>query len=499
MLKQLSGLDASFLYMETPSTFGHVNSLSIYERPDDPEFSPFEAARAQVESRLELLEPFRRRLVEVPFGLDHPYWITDPDFDLDFHVRHIAIPPPGDDVQLGEQVARIIGRPMDRSRPLWEVYVMEGLQSGEWALLAKFHHATMDGAAGAQFSSILLDRDRETRPAPGSGDWPRDRVPTDMEMFNRTLVQLALKPGKAVRLQVKLLRDMADVTRAQGLNTLADTIQRSRPGSVGSKVRRFLTGPEDNNEIDIPPPLPTRAAPSTPFNQSITPHRRFAFRSVPLSDIKTLKNAMGVTLNDVVMAICAGALRRYLEDHDALPERPLVASIPVSIRTGDEEDPWTNRVSNIFANLPTDRAEPLERVKGVHDAMDAAKQQFDLLPADLLADVSDLIPTGLATRAVRMATRLHLGDRVNMPFNLVISNVPGPREELYMGGSQLQHYFPVSIVVEGQGLNITVQSYVDSLDFGLVACRELVPDLWTLADYCVDEVDVLFEAAGIVR
>jgi diacylglycerol O-acyltransferase len=499
MLKQLSGLDAAFLYMETASSFGHVNSLSIYERPDNQDFNPFEAARAQVESRLDILEPFRRRLIEVPFELDHPYWISDPDFDLDFHVRHIAIPPPGDDFQLGEQVARIIGRPMDRSRPLWEIYVLEGLESGDYAMLAKFHHATIDGAAGAQFSSILLDRDPEVRPEPSSGDWPRDRVPTDFEMFNRTLVQLALRPGKVVRLQVKLLREMANLTRSQGFGTLADTIQRSLPGSMGSRLRQLLSGPEDNDDIDIPPPLPTRAAPSTPFNQSITAHRRFAFRSVPLADIKALKNAMGVTLNDVVMAVCAGALRRYLLDQDVLPDRPLVAGIPVSLRTGDEKDPWTNRISTIFANLPTDAEEPLDRVKAVHDAMGAAKEQFEMLPADLLSDVSDLIPTGLATRAVRLATRLHLGDRVTLPFNLIISNVPGPRDPLYMGGSLLKHYFPVSTIVEGQGLNITVQSYVDSLDFGLVACRELVPDLWRLADHCVEEVDLLFEAAGVAR
>jgi len=201
----------------------------------------------------------------------------------------------------------------------------------------------------------------------------------------------------------------------------------------------------------------------------------------------------------VVMAICAGALRHYLIKHEALPEVPLVAGIPVSIRTGDEEDPWTNRVSTIFAPLPTNSDDPLERVKLINQSMIEAKGSFDLLPADLLVQVSELIPTGLATRATRLAQRFHLADRVNLPFNLIISNVPGPREKLYMGGALLKHYYPVSTVMDGQGLNITVQSYTDVLDFGLVSSRELVPDLWDLADMCVAEIDALFEAAGVVK
>ncbi|MFV2040088.1 MAG: WS/DGAT domain-containing protein, partial [Acidimicrobiales bacterium] len=237
----------------------------------------------------------------------------------------------------------------------------------------------------------------------------------------------------------------------------------------------------------------------TPFNASITPHRRFAFRSVPLSDVKQLKNALGCTVNDIVMSVCAGALRQYLLDHEALPEDPLVAGIPVSIRTGAEEDPWTNRLSTIFAKLPTDCDDPLERVRLMSQAMDDAKGSFDLLPADLLLQVSELIPTGLATRATRLAARFRLADRVNLPFNLIISNVPGSREPLYMGGARLKNYYPVSTVIDGQGLNITVQSYVDTLDFGLVSSRELVPDLWHLLDLCIAELDTLSVAAGVVR
>lgn len=503
-MRQLSGLDASFLYLETGSSFGHVNSLAVYERPKGKkhaDFSPYAACRAQIESRLAMLEPFRRRIVEVPFGLDHPWWIMDPDFDLDFHLRHIAIPPPGDDEQLGEQIARIIGRPMDRSRPLWEIYVLEGLSSGDFGVLTKLHHATIDGASGAQFASMLLDRE-PGKTTPGTvevPDWEREPLPSDLEILARTAGQLAKRPVKLVRLQVRALRTLADITRNEGFNVMADIVSRPIPGPVGEGVRRILhgTGSDDPVDIDAPPPLPTGSAPPTPFNQSITPHRRFAFRSVPLADIKKIKSTLGCTVNDVVMAVCAGALRRYLLDHDALPDKPLIAGIPVSIRTGDEDDPWTNRVSAIFAPLPTDLDDPLARIAAVNASMTAAKEQFDLIPADLLVEASNMIPAGLANRAARLATRFRLGDRVSLPINLIISNVPGPRESLYMGPARLAHYYPVSTVVEGQGLNITVQSYCDVLDFGLVACRELVPDLWDLLGYCLDEIDVLSAAEPV--
>jgi diacylglycerol O-acyltransferase / wax synthase len=489
-MKQLTGLDAGFLYMETGSSFGHVNSLSLYRRPDDPDYRPYESFRAQIESRLPVLEPFRRRLVEVPLQLDHPWWINDPDFDLDFHVRHIAIPPPGDDEQLANQVARIIGRPMDRSRPLWEVYVMEGLASGEFAVLTKVHHATIDGASGTELLAILLetDPDQLAEPVVEFDDWKAERIPSSVELLNRAVANMVRRPGRLARLQLETVRQLAQVTRNRGLESMVDLARRNLP----RPRRRDATR-------DEPPLLPTRSAPATPFNRAITPHRRFAFRSVPLQDIKTLKTELGATVNDVVMAICAGALRRYLTDHQALPAEPLVTMIPVSIRTGNEPDKWTNRVSGIIAPLPTHVEDPLQRVKLVHEAMVEAKDQFDMIPADVLVDFAQFSPPALANRAMRMATSMRIADRFNPPVNLVISNVPGPRQPLFVAGAQMTHFYPVSTVTEGQGLNMTVQSYLDTLDFGLVACRELMPDLWTLVDYCVEEVGVLFEAGGIDR
>lgn len=488
-MKQLTGIDANFLYMETPTSFGHVNSAIIYERPDDPDFNPYEAFRTQLESRLHLLEPFRRRLVEVPFSLDHPYWINDPDFDLDFHVRHIAIPPPGSLDQLATQIARIIGRPIDRSRPLWEAYVFEGLEDDRFAILTKVHHATIDGASGVQMLGRILDHNPEgDEIEPDDGSWQPEPQPSDFEVLARTATSFLRTPGKIARTQLRLMQDFADITRSKGLSTMVSNAREQFP-TVAGRDRR------EGNVLT----RSTLTAPPTPFNKSITPHRRLAMQATPLADLKVLKTELGATINDVVMAISAGALRNYLLRHDALPDKPLRAMVPVSIRTGDEDDIWTNRVSGLVAELPTDEPDPLARVQRVHDSMIAAKEQFDLTPAEAMVDMAQFAPPALAAQASRVAASLRLADIANPPVNVIISNVPGPREPLYMAGATMTNFFPVSTIAPGIGLNITVQSYVDTLDFGLVACRELIPDLDDLLAMHVDEIEVLFNAAGIDR
>lgn len=484
-MKQLSGLDATFLYLETQTTFGHVTGLMIFDRPNE-EFDPYRAVYAKYASLIGELEPLRRRLVEVPLGLDHPYWVDDPNFDLDFHIREIHLARPGMVDQLADQVSRIVGRPMDRSRPLWEVYVIDGLHSGRWALLTKYHHSTIDGAAGQLMLNIITDTEPDTTP-PGPGPaWESEELPSNVELLRRTAVNLAGHPVKALRLQTRLVRQLAD---AAGIDSVSSAATKA--GSAIKALARL--GKEDGPKI----PLPTSTAPPTPWNKSITSHRRFAMRSTSLENIKALKNATGGTVNDIVMAICAGALRQYLLAHDALPERPLRAMVPVSVRTGEEEDPWTNRVSSIFPELPTDCADPLERVARCREAMLDAKKLLDLVPADQLGDLAQFSAPVLSTSAVRLASRLGVFEKIAaVPFNLVISNVPGPRKPLYFAGARLCHQFPVSIVTEGQGLNITVMSYLDRLDFGFIVDRELVPDVWDLADMHIDEIGRLFEATG---
>ena len=488
-MKQLTGLDAGFLYMETPTTFGHVNGLGIYRRPA-PDWDPFEHVYAKFGSMVGDVEPLRRRVVEVPFNLDHPYWVDDEDFDLDFHVRHIGIPPPGNDQQLAEQVARIIGRPMDRSRPLWEVYVIEGLPNDRWGLLAKYHHATIDGASGVILLNMLTDLTPDAPPPGTCTPWRGEPIPSDLDLLRRTVANLTLNPVKNARLQLRMVQTMA---AAVGVTSVSSAATQARALIKTIVNREAAEGPENERIVT----MPLTPAPPTPWNRTITAHRRFAMRTASLDDLKRLKEATGGTLNDVIMAVCTGALRAYLLQHDALPDKPLRAMVPVSIRTGDETDVWSNRVSGIIADLPTNCDDPLQRVALCREAMAAAKRQFELVPADALVEATQATSPVVAASALRLASRLRLADLVNLPTNVVISNVPGPRKALYFAGSQLENYIPVSIVTDGMGLNITVHSYMDRLDFGLVACRELVPDLWDMVDLHIAEIEILMVAAGL--
>ena len=468
--------------METANTYGHVNGLSIYERPS-PDFDPFTEVRNRLGIMVGHLEPLRRKVVEVPFELDRPYWVEDADFDLDFHVRHIGLAPPGAVDQLAEQVARIVGRRMDRARPLWEAYVIEGLADGRWALLQKTHHATIDGASGVIMLKMFTDDSRDAIYPLEHREWVGEQPPSRAEMLQAAAKNLAINPVKGMRLSLSVLRDLADSMSVSGLVTqVRKTLGSITAGSSGDSTSSVS--------------FPLTPAPSTPWNKAVTPHRRFAMRSADLANLKRLKDATGGTLNDVVMAICTGALRAYLIEKDQLPEGPLRAMVPVSIRTGQEEDPWTNRVSAIVADLPTYCDDPIERVGLCRDAMNAAKGQLDLVPADTLGEAADYTSPVVAAAAIRLVSRLKLADRLNSPINVVISNVPGPREALYFAGAKLDAYIPVSTISDGIGLNITVHSYEDRLDFGLISDRELIPDLWHLVDLHIDEIARLFDATG---
>jgi diacylglycerol O-acyltransferase len=486
-MKQLTGVDVGFLLMETPNSYGHVNGLSIYERPS-PDFDPFAEVRERLRIMTGHLEPLRRRVVEVPLELDRPYWIDDPDFDIDYHVRRIGLAPPGAADQLAEQVARIVGRKMDRSRPLWEAYVIEGLADGRWALLQKTHHATIDGASGVIFLRMFTDDSPDAEFAYKEQPWVGEQPPSNAEMLQRATRNLVMNPVRGARLSLGMVRDFAD---AAGIHGVSDVASKARDG-LGAIARR---GSADDGHVQRPS-LPLTPAPPTPWNKSITAHRRFAMRSASLSNLKRLKDATGGTLNDVVMAVCTGALRQYLIEKDALPDTPLRAMVPVSIRTGKEEDPWTNRVSAIVAELPTTCDDPLERVELCREAMNDAKHQLDLIPAESLAEATDYTSPVVAASALRLVARTKLSDRFNTPINVVISNVPGPRQPLYFAGAKLDAYIPVSTISENVGLNITVHSYEDRLDFGIICDRDLVPDVWHLVDLHIEEIARLFEATG---
>ena len=493
-MRQLSGLDAAFLNLENATQFGHVSGLSIFTRPEIAGYDPYAAWLEQLEQRLHLLEPLRRRLAEVPLGLDHPFWINDPDFDLQFHVRHTAVPPPGSDEQLANVVSRIVARPLDRRRPLWLSYVIEGLADDRFAVLTVFHHAAVDGASGMELLTLMLDEQPEgTELAQAGEPWKPERVPTDLQLLARSTFGLVRKPARAALLTARTAREIGQATRNPALTAAATQARRSLRGPLGTVLN---LGRNRGDDRDPPPLLPSVRPPRTPFNRPIGPHRKLAIGSASLEAVKAIKKARGTTVNDVVLAVCAGGLRTWLERHDALPDDPLVALVPVSIRTGEESDRWTNRVSMLSTVLPTNEPDPTRRLEQVHEAMASSKDIFQALPAERLTDFAEFPPPAVFTRVMRLSARLQLGSRL-LPGNIVISNVPGPRRPLYAArGARLEHYYPVSVITEGQGLNITVQSYLDRLDFGLVCDPELVPDVDAMLDAILAEADGLARAVG---
>src|SRR5580693_6878162 len=445
-MQQLTGLDASFLALETASSTGHVGGLAVLDPKDAPK--PLTLARLTevLAQRVPLVPVLRRKLLNVPLGLDQPYWVDDADFDIEYHVREIALPRPGSDAQLDEQVSRLHARPLDRSRPLWEIYLITGLAKKRAAVYTKIHHAAIDGASGAELLTVLFDLTPEGRELPPAKPF-RPAAPPPLP---------ALAPAVNT-----VVGGMLRLNRGDG------AVIATRPGR----------------------------APATPFNKQITPHRRFAFRSVDLDTVKAVKNAFGVSVNDVVMAMCAGALRRWLIDHDALPDQPLIAMIPVSVRDPASKGALGNKVSAMLAPLPTSVTDPGLRLEIVHSAMQIAKAQQAAIPQGLVDQISDFAVPALTARAARVVFATGLLHRLPA-FNVTISNVPGPNVPVYLCGARLIAHYPVSVVTDGQGLNITLVGYLGQLHFGLVSCRELVPDIDTLAGYLTDELALLVEAAA---
>src|SRR5947209_7636547 len=367
-MQQLTGLDAAFLALETPSVYGHVGSVCVLDPTTATEPLTLERLTQLVSDRLHLVPPFRRRLASVPLGLDQPYWIEDADFDIEFHVRELALPAPGDDHQLAEQAARLHARQLDRRRPLWELYLISGLSGGRLAIHTKVHHAAIDGVSGNDILTALLDLSPEGRDLGEIPPWECDKEPGAVRMLASSAVSLAKQPLRATRLAYGV---------ARSLPGLATGPARPRLPIIDRLLKR---------DANVLLPSPGLRAPVVPFNRSITAQRRWAFRDLPMDDVKSVKNAAGMTVNDVVMALCAGALRQWLLDHETLPREPLVAAVPVSIRAEGEQ--LGNRVSAMMAALPTNVSDPMERLQLTHQAMLAAKEQHGALPAELLVDVT---------------------------------------------------------------------------------------------------------------
>jgi diacylglycerol O-acyltransferase / wax synthase len=485
-MRQLTPLDAQFLAIESSRTYGHVGGLAVY----DPSTAPGRALGVSeicrlVSERLHLLPPFRWRLVPVPLGLDLPYWIEDEDFDLDFHIRESAVPPPGTDRQLAETVARIFARPLDRSRPLWELYVIQGLEGGRVALLTKVHHSVVDGVSGNEILSVLLDPSPEGREIePPADDRPAGGRPGDLEMLGRGLAGLARQPLRALR---SVPTALPNLTEVPGANAFPGVPALSR---VLTGARRAFGGPQDPGILEIT----TARPPRTCFNGPISAHRSLAIGSVSLDTVKAIKDKAGVKVNDVVVAVCAGAVREFLRERGELPDEPLVAMVPVSVRSEDEMGTFGNRISTMIVPIPTDVADPKRRLERAHELLRSAKEHHAALPADLLTDATSFIPPAVAALAAR--TTVGILGRTRPPLNLVISNVPGPRSPLYIAGARLESHYPVSAVVDGVGLNMTVMSYLDHLDFGIVADRDQIANVWPLLEAAQHAVNELAAAIG---
>jgi diacylglycerol O-acyltransferase / wax synthase len=482
-MRQLTSLDAQFLHVESTTTVGHVGGLLVL----DPSGVPggeltLSALRAVLEPRLHLAAPLRQRLVEVPLGLGRPYWVDDPEFDLEFHLREVALPLPGNPQQLGEQVARIHARPLDRTRPLWEMYLIHGVDGDRAAIYSKIHHAAIDGVSGAEILATIMDLTEEPRVVEDI-DWTPGPLPGRVELLERGLLSTVTQPWDLLRTVPKTLPHLADLpgaTNVPGIRAISDVSAAVAKVVTGGAA---VSGPAERREL---------RPPRTPFNGPITAHRRFSFGSLPLADIKTVKNAFGMTVNDVVMALCASALRRWLLDHDALPTVPIVVAVPVSIRTGDRPGSGGNQISVMVAEMPTEVGDPAERLTSVMAAMTNAKRHFQAVPATILQDLSTVIPTALSGLAARQLFKLVTAP--GLPFNLFVSNVPGPQVPLYVAGARVLGLYPVSAVTDMTGgLNITLFSYDGSIDFGLIACRELVPDVWNLIDYLRDALAELLD------
>jgi WS/DGAT/MGAT family acyltransferase len=471
-MRQLTSLDTQFLAMENDRVQGHVSVLGIYDsRTESGRELDAALVRELISERLHLLPTFRWRLAQVPFSLDYPYWVDDGTFDVEYHVRELALPAPGDQSQLAQQVARIIGRQLDRSRPLWEVYVIHGLADDGVAVLTKMHHAAVDGVSGAEVMSILLDDTTGSvrQPAP---EVVAETFPSELEMLGRGLVGVLRQPFRVLRAGPTALPHLDDVPTIRHLPGVKTVARGSRMVKRALQTGGRHTAPRGN---DV-------AAPRTRFQARVSPHRRVAFGSLSLADVKTIKNEFDCTVNDVVLAVCTAGLRSWLAERGELPTEPLASFIPMSVRTPEQKGTFGNRVSVMLAELPTDEVDPVERLRRINEAMGAVKERHRTLPASLLQDANHFIPPALLAQAARATSRLAGVRGLNQPANVMISNVPGPSAPLYLGGARQRAQFPVSGVLDGIGINITVMSYQDSLEFGIVVDRELVDDPWPILD-----------------
>ncbi|HSC62686.1 MAG TPA: wax ester/triacylglycerol synthase family O-acyltransferase [Caldimonas sp.] len=464
-MKHLSIVDGAFLHMESPEMPMHVGSLNLFEPPAGYSGEGFyETVKLHVAKRMHLAAVFTRKLALMPFDLANPVWIPDDDVDLDYHVRHMVLPKPGTMQQLQALAARLHSMLLDRSRPLWEFYVIEGLADGRIGFYGKVHHAAVDGQAGVAMATSMFD----VTPEPRAVKPPRASRANAYQLGVAELLAAALTNQiQQLVHSIKLLPKVASTAYGAAREAIATRRNESADDRAARKAEM--------------PPTRFKLAPATPFNHSITNQRSFAAVSLPLPEVKSMGKAVGASINDVVLWLCSTALRSYLKEGGELPEKSLVAGVPISLRQ-EGDTTANNQVAGTLIDLGTEIADPAARLKAIKRGTAAMKKEMGtfrgVIPTDFPSLGSPWLISGLAS----LYGRSRIADWLRVT-NVTISNVPGSRVPVYLCGAKMTDYYPLSIVVHGIALNITVQSHVDQLCFGLIACRRAVPDVQELGNH----------------
>ncbi len=442
--------------------------VAILDPKNLPDGYSFDHIRMLINQRVDSMPIFKRRLIEVPFRLGHPIWIEDPEFDIDNHLHFSGLPAPGGVDQLAEFAADVSSRKLDRDKPLWEMWIVEGLQNGRFALVAKIHHSTIDGVTGTEMIGTLFDLEptpttqNVSTPTPG----PRGRIPSEFELMSQALVARAVRPIEIGKTLWQTGQRVLDVRQ----------------------IRQHTKGPKAT--------LPL-TAPRTSINTALGTRRRVAFATTSLAEVKLLKNQYGTTVNDVVLAVCAGALRSYLLAREELPDASLVGVIPIAVSPDSRDLKGSNKVSAMFAQLPTHEADPIERLQMIHKDTKEAKQEHSALGPSTLQNWAEHATPNMFAIAARVYAKMKLADKHRPIANLMISNMYGPDFPIYLDGTDLLAMFPLGPVIDGMGLNITIISYRETLCWGLIACARAVPQLSELANLIPKALEELLESANL--
>jgi diacylglycerol O-acyltransferase / wax synthase len=471
-MEPLEGMDAAFLWLETPTTPMHVGVVMILDPPEGTRslFSPttrHAQVRRVIAQRLHLVGPLRQRAMRVPLGLQHPVWVDDPDFELDDHLSRASLPSPGGRDELDAFVASVMSRQLDPDRPLWEMYIVEGLEGGRTALIAKVHHAILDGVSGASILAAFLDLNPRARVVALPPPWEPDPLPSSTQLLRYAAASMTRQPATALS------------TVQAGVGALADMGQHRR---------------EVEGRGEVPPPG-FFSAPRTSFNGTISNRKRFASVDIPLEDVKLVRQVFECTVNDVILAGVAGGLCRLLEGRGEEHEAPLVAMVPVSTRPEGQGEALGNQISGMLVSLATDVEDPVLRLDAIAESSAVAKDQEQLHRGRFVGDLAQIAPPGLGSRLARAVAGTRLFDRMRPAFNVTVSGLRGPDFPLFCAGSRVATMFPVGPIAEGIGLNVTVITYLDTLYFGLLSCRKLLPELDQLAVHIDDALGELVGCA----